>query len=53
MELSRTVAMSADPEHIRTNDARAGTTPHVTRHVLVWGTALVVILFIVIIFVFR
>jgi len=45
--------MSEEPEHIGTNDARAGTTPNIARHVLVWGTALVVILFVIIIFVFR
>jgi hypothetical protein len=40
-------------EHIGTQDARAGATPRVTRYVLGWGTFLVVILFIVILFVFR
>ncbi|GAA4819887.1 hypothetical protein GCM10023232_16100 [Sphingosinicella ginsenosidimutans] len=45
--------MPDEPKHIGTSDARAGSTPHVTRHVLTWGTALVVVLFIIIYFVFR
>ena len=34
-------------------EARAGSTPGVTRNVLFWGTALVVIIFIVIVLVGR
>jgi hypothetical protein len=41
--------MPQEPKHVSTNDARAGTTPHVGRYVLAWGTGLVVILFIIII----
>lgn len=33
------------PEHVTTNEARAGTTPHVTRYVLSVGLGLVVVLF--------
>jgi hypothetical protein len=36
-----------------TTEARAGSTPGVTRNVLVWGTLLVVIIFIVIVLVGR
>jgi hypothetical protein len=45
--------MADDSEHISKDRARAGTTPHVTRHVLFWGTGLVVILFILAILIFR
>ena len=38
-------------EHVTTTEARAGATPHVARHVLVFGTALVIILFAIILFV--
>jgi hypothetical protein len=40
-------------EHISTTDARAGSTPHMTRYILVWGLVLVVIAFIIILFVWR
>ena len=33
-------------EHVTTTEARAGATPHMTRYVLVIGTALVIILFL-------
>ena len=39
------------PEHVTTTEARAGATPHMARHVLVFGTALVIILFAIILFV--
>ena len=39
------------PEHVTTTEARAGATPHMTRYVLVFGTALVVILFAIILLV--
>jgi hypothetical protein len=46
-------AMDDQPEHISTTDARAGSTPHMTRYILVWGLILVVIAFIIILFVWR
>ncbi len=39
------------PEHVTTTEARAGATPHMARHVLVFGTALVIIAFAIILFV--
>ena len=33
-------------EHVTTTEARAGATPHMTRYVLVIGTALVIVLFL-------
>ena len=39
------------PEHVTTTEARAGATPHMTRYVLVFGTALVVIAFAIILLV--
>ena len=32
-------------EHLTTTEARSGATPHMTRHVLVIGTALVIVIF--------
>jgi hypothetical protein len=40
-------------QHIGTTDARAGSTPHMTRYVLAWGLGLVVVAFVVILFVWR
>jgi hypothetical protein len=45
--------MSDEPEHISTNDARAGSTPHMTRYILGWGLALVIIAFAILLFVWR
>ena len=45
--------MDDGEKHISTTEARAGTTPHVTRYVLGYGLALVVILFALILFVWR
>ena len=51
--------MMADPHdpdrviHETTTEARAGSTPGVARNVLVWGTLLVVVLFVVIVLVGR
>jgi hypothetical protein len=42
-----------EPEHISTTEARAGSTPHMTRYILVWGLGLVVIAFVVILLVAR
>jgi hypothetical protein len=39
------------PEHVTTTEARAGATPHMARHVLIFGTALVIILFAIILLV--
>ena len=49
----------ADPRHTdpsvveTTTEARAGSTPGVARNVLVWGTLLVIVLFVVIVLVGR
>ena len=39
------------PEHVTATEARAGSTPHMTRYVLVIGTGLVVVLFAIILLV--
>ena len=41
------------PEHLTTNEARGGSTPHMTRYVLLIGTGLVVVLFAIILFIAR
>lgn len=38
-------------EHVTTTEARAGATRHMARHVLVIGTALVVVIFAIIFFI--
>ena len=38
-------------QHISTTDARAGATPHMTRYVLGYGLALVIVLFLLILFI--
>jgi hypothetical protein len=49
----------ADPRHSEPSvretatEARAGSTPGVARNVLIWGTALVVIIFLIIVLVGR
>ena len=45
--------MTDVPEHLTTNEARAGATPHVTRYVLGIGLVLVVVIFAVLLFVAR
>ena len=45
--------MNDDSEHLTTTEARAGTTPHVTRYVLGIGLVLVVVIFAVLLFVAR
>ena len=45
--------MNGDSEHLTTTEARAGTTPHVTRYVLGIGLVLVVVIFAVLLFVAR
>ena len=42
--------MNDRPDHITTTEARAGTTPRMTRYVLGWGLALVLIAFGIILF---
>jgi hypothetical protein len=43
----------SEPEHISTNDARAGSTPHMTRYILGWGLFLVIVAFVILLFVWR
>jgi hypothetical protein len=45
--------MTEQPEHLTTTEARAGTTPHMTRYVLGIGLVLVVVIFAVLLFVAR
>ncbi|MGE0178322.1 MAG: hypothetical protein AB7O91_00705 [Sphingomonas sp.] len=42
-----------EEEHISTTRARGGTTPHVTRYVLGWGIGLVVLIFLLLLFIWR
>jgi hypothetical protein len=52
MELRQDLAMS-EPDHISTDDARAGSTPHMTRYILGWGLLLVILLFVALLFVWQ
>ena len=45
--------MDQGPEHISKTRARAGTTPHVARYVLFFGTGLTILAFIIIYMVFM
>ena len=45
--------MDEDGEHISTTEARAGSTPHVARYALGWGVALIVAIFLILLFVWR
>ena len=45
--------MAEPDEHLTTTEARAGSTPHMTRYVLVFGTGLVIVLFAIILFAAR
>jgi hypothetical protein len=38
----------SEPDHLSTNQARAGSTPHMTRYILAWGLGLVIIAFVLI-----
>ena len=38
----------SEPDHLSTNQARAGSTPHMTRYILGWGLGLVIVAFILI-----
>ena len=40
-------------QHISTTDARAGSTPHMTRYILGWGLFLVIVIFLILLFVWR
>ena len=45
--------MAEPQEHLTTTEARAGSTPHMTRYILVIGTGLVIVAFVIILFVVR
>jgi hypothetical protein len=45
--------MDEGEKHISTTEARAGATPHMTRYALGYGLALVIILFALILLVWR
>jgi hypothetical protein len=42
--------MNDGPDHISTTEARAGTTPRMTRYILGWGLFLVIVAFALIYF---
>ena len=42
------MAENEQPVHVTTDRARAGATPHMTRYVLVFGLALVIVAFAII-----
>jgi hypothetical protein len=43
----------SEPEHLTTNQARAGSTPHMTRYILGWGLGLVIVAFVLIVLFVR
>ena len=43
----------SEHEHISTTDARAGSTPHMTRYILAWGLGLVIVAFGILLLVWR
>ncbi len=45
--------MDEEEQHISKTDARAGSTPHMTRYILGWGLALVIPIFLILLFVWR
>ena len=45
--------MSDQREHISTTDARAGSTPHMTRYILVFGLLLVIAAFIAVVLLWK
>ena len=45
--------MDEGEQHIDTTRARAGATPHMTRYVLGWGLGLVIVIFLILLFVWR
>jgi Flp pilus assembly protein TadB len=52
MELQAGRAMD-DEQHVSTTEARAGSTPHMTRYILVWGLLLVIVAFVAVLLVWR
>jgi len=42
----------SEPDHISTESARAGSTPHMTRYILGWGLALVIVAFVILLLLF-
>jgi hypothetical protein len=53
MELQSGPIMSDQSQHISTTDARAGSTPHMTRYILGFGLLLVVAAFIAIVLLWQ
>jgi hypothetical protein len=55
MELAqdRRHLMAEEPQHISTNRARAGSTPHMTRYILAWGLGLVIVAFIAVLLIWH
>ena len=45
--------MDEEERHISKTDARAGSTPHMTRYILGWGLGLVIPIFLILLFVWR
>ncbi len=45
--------MSDNREHISTTDARAGSTPHMTRYILIFGLLLVIAAFVAIVLLWK
>ena len=45
--------MSDQREHISTTEARAGSTPHMTRYILIFGLILVIAAFVAIVLLWR
>jgi hypothetical protein len=45
--------MQDGEQHISKTEARAGTTPHMTRYILPISTLLVIVIFLLILFVWR
>jgi hypothetical protein len=45
--------MSDQREHISTTDARAGSTPHMTRYILIFGLFLVIAAFIAVVLLWK
>ena len=45
--------MSDQREHISTTDARAGSTPHMTRYILIFGLLLVIAAFIAVVLLWK
>ena len=53
MEPEERNILDEDGEHISTTKARAGTTPHVARYALGWGLGLIVVIFLILLLVWR